>query len=88
VAVACLIGLGAVALATHARAATDKEVLARDFKAYHKRCDKVTESDEALYRKCADDKAALIHRQKDLNLSDAELAKLMNPSVEFRGGTR
>jgi len=87
--VVCLIGIVGVAAVTSARAATDKEILVRDFKAYHQRCDHVTSSsDEALYKKCTKDRDPLVRRQKKLNLSDAELAKLLNPSVEFRGGAR
>jgi hypothetical protein len=87
-AVACLVVSGGIMAATPASAATDTEILVRDFKTYHKRCDHVAESDAAMARKCADEKTGLVQRQQKLGISDEKLNEMMNPLGELRGGNR
>jgi hypothetical protein len=89
---ACLLSLimvGVVLSAARAAAQTDsKAVLVQDFKAFDARCKPVaSQPPSPLSQSCANELAELIRRQRDLHLTDADLAAA-GVRGGFRGGFR
>ncbi len=85
-----LIGFGSMLLAAAPSVAATAQpaqidAFMSDIRAHMQMCDKVSADKTDLVQKCANEKTALIHRQHDLGLTNAQVNDRLKGDVKTRG---